>query len=74
MNLLPVFQLRLPVRVATFLDRALVSPNLNFTPKPKPNFFLKVAEAKVEFIKDDKGQVIKAILYQNGEHEMKKVK
>jgi hypothetical protein len=30
-------------------------------------------DAEVEFIIDDKGRVIKAILYQNGIHEAKKV-
>jgi CubicO group peptidase (beta-lactamase class C family) len=36
-------------------------------------FFLKVVDAEVEFIKDEKGRVIKAILYQNGIHDAKKV-
>jgi CubicO group peptidase (beta-lactamase class C family) len=37
-------------------------------------FFLKVADAEVEFVKDDKGQVTKLVLYQNGVHDAKKIK
>jgi CubicO group peptidase (beta-lactamase class C family) len=37
-------------------------------------FFLKVVEAKVEFFKDANGKVTHLMLYQNGEHEAKKIK
>lgn len=30
------------------------------------NFFLKVVDAQLEFIRDGKGQIIKLILHQNG--------
>ncbi|ASU34235.1 serine hydrolase [Mucilaginibacter xinganensis] len=36
-------------------------------------FFLKVVDAEVEFVKDDKGQITKAVLYQNGIHDAKKI-
>ncbi|WP_073401727.1 serine hydrolase [Mucilaginibacter sp. OK098] len=36
-------------------------------------FFLKVVDAEIEFIKDDKGQITKATLYQNGIHDAKKI-
>ena len=49
-------------------------PKFELFPETKTKFFLKVADVKFEFIKDEKRQVIKAILYQNGEHEAKKVK
>ncbi len=37
-------------------------------------FFLKVVEAQVEFFKDANGKVTHLILYQNGEHQGKKIK
>jgi len=49
-------------------------PRFELFPESQTKFFLKVVEAKMEFFKDDKGQVVKAILYQNGEHEAKKIK
>jgi len=36
-------------------------------------FFLKIVDAKVEFISDADGKVIKLILHQNGDHEGKKI-
>jgi CubicO group peptidase (beta-lactamase class C family) len=37
-------------------------------------FFSKAVNAEIEFIKDNEGNVIKAILYENGTHEAKKLK
>lgn len=37
-------------------------------------FFLKVVDAKIEFVKDANGVVTEMILYQNGEHHGKKIK
>jgi CubicO group peptidase (beta-lactamase class C family) len=37
-------------------------------------FFLKVVDAKIEFVKDANGAVSEMILYQNGEHHAKKLK
>jgi hypothetical protein len=37
-------------------------------------FFLKVVDAKVEFVKDADGKVSHLVLYQNGEHQGKKIK
>jgi CubicO group peptidase (beta-lactamase class C family) len=36
-------------------------------------FFLKVVDAEIEFVKDDKGQITKATLFQNGIHDAKKI-
>ena len=35
-------------------------------------FFLKIVDAKVEFIADPDGSITKMILHQNGDHEGKK--
>jgi CubicO group peptidase (beta-lactamase class C family) len=37
-------------------------------------FYLKVVDAKVEFVKDADGKVSHLVLYQNGEHQGKKIK
>jgi len=37
-------------------------------------FFLKVVDAKIEFVKDANGAVTEMILYQNGEHRGKRTK
>lgn len=49
-------------------------PRFELFPSSQTRFFLKVVDAQFEFVKDDKGQVVKGILYQNGEHEAKKIK
>jgi CubicO group peptidase (beta-lactamase class C family) len=36
-------------------------------------FFLKKVDVEVEFVTDNKGNVVKAILYENGTHEAKKL-
>jgi len=43
-------------------------------PETQNKFFLKEVDAEVEFVKDDKGQVTKLVLYQNGPHDAKKIK
>lgn len=43
-------------------------------PEKENVFFLKVVEAKIEFVKDASGAVTEMILYQNGERHGKKIK
>ena len=43
-------------------------------PEKENLFFLKIVEAKIEFVKDASGVVTEMILYQNGEHRGKKIK
>jgi CubicO group peptidase (beta-lactamase class C family) len=44
-------------------------------PETQNKFFLKTAQPiELEFVKDDKGEIGKLILYQNGTHEAKKIK
>ena len=44
-------------------------------PEKENLFFLKVVEAKVEFIRNEKGEVTELILYQNGQQPRgKKIK
>lgn len=43
-------------------------------PEAQNKFYLKAVEVEVEFIKDNKGEVTKLVVYQNGVHEAKRVK
>jgi CubicO group peptidase (beta-lactamase class C family) len=43
-------------------------------PEAQSKFFLKAADAEVEFVKDNKGDIVKLVLYQNGTHDARKVK
>ncbi len=43
-------------------------------PESQNKFFLKGVDAEVEFVKGDKGQVTKLVVYQNGEHDARKIK
>jgi CubicO group peptidase (beta-lactamase class C family) len=47
---------------------------LELFPESQTKFFLKVNPIEVEFVKDEKGQVVKAVIYQNGVHDAKKIK
>jgi CubicO group peptidase (beta-lactamase class C family) len=42
-------------------------PSINLYPEAKNKFFIKKVNAEAEFITDDKGQVTKAIFYENGQ-------
>jgi hypothetical protein len=42
-------------------------------PESESEFFLKIADVQVEFVKDDKGQFSSLIVHQNG-HDMKAVR
>lgn len=46
---------------------------LEIFPETQNKFYLKIAPVEIEFIKDDKGKITKAVLYQNGAHEAKKI-
>lgn len=41
-------------------------PKFQIYPESKNKFFLTVVDAEVEFVKNETGQVSKAVLYQNG--------
>ena len=73
-ELAPDFSITVTREGSHLFGQGTGQPKFELYPETQTKFFLKVAEAKVEFIKDDKGQVIKAILYQNGDREMKKIK
>jgi CubicO group peptidase (beta-lactamase class C family) len=54
--------------------QATGQPSFDLFAEKESVFFLKVVEAKIEFVKDANGNVTEMILYQNGEHKGKKIK
>jgi hypothetical protein len=73
-QLVPEFSITVTREGSHLYGQGTGQPRFELFPESQTKFFLKVVDAKLEFIKDDKGEVVKAILYQNGEHEAKKVK
>jgi len=73
-ELVPGFSITVTREGSHLYGQATGQDRFELFPESQSKFFLKVVDAKMEFFKDEKGQVVKAILYQNGEHEAKKVK
>lgn len=48
------------------MTQATNQPPFELTPEGSDNFFLKVVNAKVSFVKDDKGQVTGLVIHQGG--------
>jgi CubicO group peptidase (beta-lactamase class C family) len=49
-------------------------PKIELFPESETKFFLKVVDAQVSFVKDDKGAVTHLILHQGGDQKAKKIK
>ncbi len=73
-ELAPQFIVTITKEGSNLFGQATGQGKVAIFPESQSKFFLKVEDAEVEFVKDDKGQVIKLLLYQNGTHEAKKVK
>ena len=55
--------------------RATGQPKVEIYPESETKFFLKVVDAKITFVKDDKNRVMQLILHQGGQDQLaKKVK
>lgn len=42
-------------------------------PETESKFYINLEDIEIEFIKDDKGEVVKAMVYENGPHDAKKM-
>lgn len=62
----PQFQLTVTVENGQLMAQATNQPSFNLHAESETKFFLKVVDAQVEFIKNEKGVVDKLILFQNG--------
>jgi hypothetical protein len=49
-------------------------PKVEIFAESETKFFLRVVDAQITFVKDEKGQVTHLVLNQNGEIEAKKIK
>ncbi|MGH9849424.1 MAG: serine hydrolase, partial [Blastocatellia bacterium] len=58
----------------SLMTQATGQPKFELFPESETRFFLKVVEAQVTFVKDDKGAVTHLILHQGGDQKAKKIK
>jgi hypothetical protein len=65
-QLAPNFSITVYLENNALKAQATGQPAFDLFAEKENVFFLKVVEAKIEFIKDDKGIVTEMILYQNG--------
>jgi len=73
-ELAPGFTLTMTLENGKLMTRATGQPQFELFAESENIFFLKVVDAKVEFLRDPDGKVSKLILRQNGEHEAKRVR
>jgi len=73
-ELTPKFIITITKEGNNLFGQATGQGKLQIFPETQSKFFLKTVDAEVEFIKDDKGQVTKLVLYQNGAHDAKRIK
>ncbi|WP_207493889.1 serine hydrolase [Aridibaculum aurantiacum] len=62
----PQFSITVRVQDGQLKAQATNQPEFDLYAKNEREFFLKVVDAQVEFVKNEKGEVEKMILYQNG--------
>lgn len=55
------------------MAEATGQPQFQLFPESETKFFLKVVDAKITFVKDDKGKVTHLILHQGGDQEAKRI-
>jgi hypothetical protein len=58
----------------SLMTQATGQPKFELFPESETKFFLKVVDAQVTFVKDDKGAVTHLILHQGGDRTAKKIK
>jgi CubicO group peptidase (beta-lactamase class C family) len=58
----------------SLMTQATGQPKFELFPESETKFFLKVVDAQVTFVKDDKGAVTRLILHQGGDQTAKKIK
>jgi len=67
MNSLLNLLLRLQKKNDRLFTQAPGQPKYEIFPESKDKFFLKVVDAQISFIKNDRGEVTQLILHQDGE-------
>jgi CubicO group peptidase (beta-lactamase class C family) len=65
-QLAPTFSIAITLEGDRLMAQATSQPKFPLFAESETLFFLKVVEAQIEFVKDDKGQIASLILHQNG--------
>jgi hypothetical protein len=65
-QLAPTFSIAITLEGDQLMAQATSQPRFPLFAESETLFFLKVVEAQIEFVKDDKGQIASLILHQNG--------
>jgi CubicO group peptidase (beta-lactamase class C family) len=73
-ELMPNFTITITREGNYLFGQATGQDKFQLYPESGTKFFLKVVDAKVEFFKDTNGKITHLILYQNGEHQAKKIR
>jgi len=58
----------------SLMTQATGQPKFELFPESETKFFLKIVDAQVTFVNDDKGAVTHLILHQRGDQKAKKIK
>ncbi len=66
-ELTPAFKITVSIKDGKFFGQATGQPPFEMFAKNESQFFLKVVDAQVDFFKNDKGEVEKMVLHQNGQ-------
>jgi CubicO group peptidase (beta-lactamase class C family) len=73
-ELRPDFIITMTKEGDSLMTQATGQPKFEIFPESETKFFLKVVDAQVTFVKDDKGVVTHLILHQGGDQKAKKIK
>lgn len=73
-ELTPGFVLNITVEADKLWVQATGQPKGELFPESETEFFFKVVDAQVTFVKDAAGNVTRLVLHQAGDHEAKKIK
>jgi hypothetical protein len=69
----PAFQLVMTVEGDKLMTQATNQPKLQLFAESESKFFLKVVDAQIDFVRNDKGEVTNLVLHQGGQ-DMKAVR
>jgi CubicO group peptidase (beta-lactamase class C family) len=70
----PNFSIMVTREGDSLMGQATGQPKIELFPESETKFFLKVVDAQITFVKDEKGQVTHLILHQGGDQQAKKIK
>jgi CubicO group peptidase (beta-lactamase class C family) len=73
-ELRPDFIITMTKEGDSLMTQATGQPKFELFPESETKFFLKVVDAQVTFVKDDKGAVTHLIMHQGGDRTAKKIK